>query len=362
MTKATVAGPGTALNLDYTDIPLYTLTANDAGGDWRAIFTAVDDHANETRDHQPNRMMAVNRVRPHRKVIAILDPGHGWFYNYSSIHYKQNRGGAQTYDGISGCYYEDDGVVRIAAGALSALSSPSAQTLVAGSVRTRRSTWDVDLNAENQSVGCTEHDLVEAGKETCPLGARTFDVRTKQAKSEASQHNARGYVIAFVSIHTNPSGDALGHPACFYQYAGNAVNGTQELGQCIVTQLHSLQLAAFAPVIRSPELHNLQVLDFAGADLKMRTAADYNETWWDKNENGVKNTGEVITAEQKAAEFASWTGAECKYPAVLVECYSHGEPEWAARLDTNNQDILTKLGVAMANGLVNFAKGCNGIP
>jgi len=69
--KARKPGPGLAPNTPYADIFLYTPTEDDPSGEWRAIFMAVDQHQDATRDHQPNRMLAVNQERFNESIEFI---------------------------------------------------------------------------------------------------------------------------------------------------------------------------------------------------------------------------------------------------------------------------------------------------
>ncbi len=57
-----VSGPGTALGTPYANILLRNIEGTDLAGDWRAIFMAPDKHGDRARDHEPNRMVAVNQV------------------------------------------------------------------------------------------------------------------------------------------------------------------------------------------------------------------------------------------------------------------------------------------------------------
>jgi hypothetical protein len=60
--KAIYSTTNVESNVHYKDIDVYTLREEDEGGDWRAIFTALDDHADLRRDHAPRRIVAVNGI------------------------------------------------------------------------------------------------------------------------------------------------------------------------------------------------------------------------------------------------------------------------------------------------------------
>ncbi len=87
--KATQPGPGVVVNTAYENIRLYTLTDDDPSGEWRVVFMAIDEHADRTRDHQGNRMLAVNgRRKPKIFMIeedkmSLIDSGGAIMYPYA---------------------------------------------------------------------------------------------------------------------------------------------------------------------------------------------------------------------------------------------------------------------------------------
>ncbi len=58
----------------YLDVPLHTFTEEDYNSaEWRAVFTAVDNHCDQHREHLNRRMLAVNAVqqRPEVRLVNI---------------------------------------------------------------------------------------------------------------------------------------------------------------------------------------------------------------------------------------------------------------------------------------------------
>ena len=55
---------GTSDRTPYGGIDVYSFTEEESDGLWRGVFTAIDDHADRTRDHAPVHMLAINKRRP----------------------------------------------------------------------------------------------------------------------------------------------------------------------------------------------------------------------------------------------------------------------------------------------------------
>lgn len=340
----------------HQNVTVYTLTANDLSGIWTSIFHGADNYGDDYRNHTNKRLTPVNKRNSKKKLSVIIDPGHGQFFNAQDKEEdgslkRQWRGGALDLE-VSDDYHEEDAVLTVSFKTNAMLLQW--QSIIAATEMTRTGFFDVDQNADNSAIGCFNHGLIEAGKETCPVGERTFDKRVKIAKDFAASNQANGHNVVFVSIHTTPHGYGLlnRYPRTFYIYADSSkmetgmVSKSRDLGDKIIQRLENI-ISYYHPSIDSPENQNLQILLQAGRNLTQVTSSDFGTTSY---HDPVNNKDYVITSQQKATMFKSYGSAV--YPAVLIESYSHGKSAWAQELKNGANQAL--LGRAIAQGILDY--------
>ncbi len=285
-----------------------------------------------------------------RKLAVVIDPGHGKFYDAkgtpdaSGNLPEKFRGGFHKISSgqfAGKVYHEDWAVLVIGRYVKSYLNNK--QLKVRETLLTRDNGFDIDENAANTKKGCYSQDYIDKGIETCRLGFRAFDERCKRAKAFAAMYQKDE--VVFVSIHTTPSG-LVGWPRCFYIYWGGhpRVRDCHLLGTQITSHLSGAVLRD-PPRQDSPQDRKLQILWFSGFDLSKATAADFEDTYDEKGNL-------LYSAADKAAVFSKWLGADKIYPSVLVECYSHGQDNWANNLMDYN--FRKELGVAIGEGILKY--------
>jgi len=186
------------------------------------VLVAEDGHADLTRNHQNRRMLAVNARAMERKLIIMLDPGHGQFWdiesrpkdaqgNYTGPCTRTNWRGGEAWYGFpyvrdnpdTGQYepwfYEDQAVLWITRRAFDYLDG---RDFVKAVQLTKWDYWDLGLYDKRQEHGGYHDPGDEEGRN--PDFKRSLDQRVRLTKALFARHLADGRVPVFLAIHTNP--------------------------------------------------------------------------------------------------------------------------------------------------------------
>jgi len=222
---------------DHWDgLSLYTYQDSDPAGTWRAIFMAEDVAGYRSpawRTHSAVRMLTANRLRNHRKLAVVLDPGHGA--------YKDNNG-QKHWRGAVGVRYdpwplphvvaqfrEDDVVLDVAEGARAFLEGLS-RTLVAGVELTRTDEWDIGDGDRTGQVGPGWRDILD------PAGSlHDWDRRNRLTKDVVDRNPEVD--VVYVSLHVNWGFPAETGPFNKRDERQWAVGDSEALGDSICDQI-----------------------------------------------------------------------------------------------------------------------------